>query len=585
MLSGYVSLATAPDAADGQEPADALYDFAAAQIEKLVLAAPQASVGVLVRTNSVVARLIYLLRQRDIPASEEGGNPLIDSPAVELILSLLRLADHPGDTTARFHLANSPLAKALELIDHTNDAVAARMSQDLRRQLLEAGYGATVYAWARKLAASCDTRDLSRLQQLVELAYDFQSQSTLRPGAFVRLVEHKRIADPTSSPVRVMTIHQAKGLQFDAVVLPELTANLTGQRETFVAGRPSATEPFHMVCRSANANVRQFFPPALQALFDDDTRSEVTESLCVLYVAMTRAVHALYMILPPAKSNERTLPKSFGGLLRATLAEGKPTTGGQLLYEHGDANWWRSLPAVPVGQSSKADSTRSAPATISLAPPAARCDRGLERTSPSSLEGGARIPAVNVLRAKSTIALNTGTLFHAWFEQIEWLEDGPPTDETLRQIAARLRHEIGDFSQHLTELIARFRLQLAAPAVAAALKRSFYTARSDEPPQAIRERQFAIRTGDELLSGSIDRLIVLRRGGKPIAADILDFKTDELPAADPAALADKIEFYRPQLDAYRTAAAHLLRLDPGQITSRLVFLSLGAVEQLGHDRN
>jgi len=85
------------------------------------------------------------------------------------ILSLLRRADKPGDTTARFHLANSPLATALELIDHTNDAVAARMGQDLRRQLLESGYGATINAWARKLAASCDTRDLSRLQQLVEL--------------------------------------------------------------------------------------------------------------------------------------------------------------------------------------------------------------------------------------------------------------------------------------------------------------------------------------------------------------------------------------------------------------------------------
>ena len=65
------------------------------------------------RKNDSVARLIYELRQLDVPASEEGGNPLTDSAAVNVVLSALRLADHPGDTVARFHLANSPLGPAL----------------------------------------------------------------------------------------------------------------------------------------------------------------------------------------------------------------------------------------------------------------------------------------------------------------------------------------------------------------------------------------------------------------------------------------------------------------------------------------
>ena len=158
--------------------------------------APQASIGVLVRTNTAVARLIYLLRSLGIPASEEGGNPLVDSPAVELILSLLKLADHPADGVARFHLATSPLAGTLELTDYRNDAAARTLSQRLRRQLLDDGYGATVFAFARRLATSCDERDLSRLQQLVELAYEYQPSSTLRTSDFLRLVETRRIADP-----------------------------------------------------------------------------------------------------------------------------------------------------------------------------------------------------------------------------------------------------------------------------------------------------------------------------------------------------------------------------------------------------
>ena len=61
-----------------------------------------------------------------------------------------------------------------------------------------------------------------------------------------------------------------------------------------------------VVCRHAKEQVRQFFPPELARLFEEDTRLEVHESLCVLYVALTRAVHALHMLIAPAKANERS---------------------------------------------------------------------------------------------------------------------------------------------------------------------------------------------------------------------------------------------------------------------------------------
>jgi ATP-dependent exoDNAse (exonuclease V) beta subunit len=445
---------------------------------------------------------------------------------------------------------------------------------------LDTGYGETIYGWAKRLAASCDARDLSRLQQLVELAYDYQPRSTLRTSDFIRLVEQTRIADPSSSEVRVMTIHQAKGLQFDAVVLPELTVPLAGQRGAFVAGRPAPDGPFHVVCRLANENVRKFLPRELQALFEDHTRREVTESLCLLYVALTRAVHALEMILPPAWASERSLPKTFGGLLRATLAGGKPATGGQVLYERGDPNWWKTLPAHAAAAMPR-DGRSPAPQPIKLAQPLSRRNRGLSRTSPSKLEGGQRISGAQILRDAPADALNAGTLIHAWLESIEWLDDGLPGDERLRAIASALRPQIGDLSQHLDGLIARFRQQLAAPAISAALQRSHYGQReTNEPPRVLRERKFLVRAGDELLSGSIDRLVVLGRGGQIRGAEILDFKTDDLPFDDSAAITARTDFYRPQIEAYRAAAATFLNLDRQRITARLIFLTVGAVREL-----
>jgi ATP-dependent exoDNAse (exonuclease V) beta subunit len=98
--------------------------------------------------------------------------------------------------------------------------------------------------------------------------------------------------------------------------------------------------------------------------------------------------------------------------------------------------------------------------------------------------------------------------------------------------------------------------------------------------EVLRERRFAVRAGDELIVGTVDRLVVLRRGGRPLACDIVDFKTDAISAGDSRAVAAKIEHYTPQLAAYRDAVARSFRLEPAAVTARLVFLSIGEIHRV-----
>jgi ATP-dependent exoDNAse (exonuclease V) beta subunit len=176
--------------------------------------------------------------------------------------------------------------------------------------------------------------------------------------------------------------------------------------------------------------------------------------------------------------------------------------------------------------------------------------------------------------------------------EIAWLDDGLPSDEKLGRIAARLRGDSGISTGQIIAHMARFREQLAAKAVAEVLSRRFY----DSPgnmglkmkawpaggvdPIAHRERAFALQQEHKLMTGSIDRLVIVRSGGKPIAADVIDFKTDEIPPGDKRALAEKVEFYQPQMEAYRGAVGELLGIDAEQIGARLVFLSAGCVQKL-----
>ena len=174
--------------------------------------------------------------------------------------------------------------------------------------------------------------------------------ATLRTTDFLRYVELERVADPTAADVRVMTVHQAKGLQFDIVVLPDLDALFTGQSDAFVVGQPSPTEPINCVCLHRKESIRKLLPAELQRLFEEDTRQSIEEALCVLYVAVTRAIHGLYMIVKPSAKSEKNLPKSAAGLVRAALSDGQRLAGGEVAFRGGDPRWYERI-KPPAGYS------------------------------------------------------------------------------------------------------------------------------------------------------------------------------------------------------------------------------------------
>ncbi|HUY90928.1 MAG TPA: UvrD-helicase domain-containing protein [Pirellulales bacterium] len=597
-LPGYVRLLVAPGAGDEQDKKTATLEFAAAEIARLAGEAPNRSVGALVRDNKAVARLIYELRRRGIQASEEGGNPLTDSPAVAAVLSLLTLADHPGDTVARFHVAQSPLGPIVGLKSHQDEFAAGRLSLSVRRKLINDGYGTTIYRWCRELSAHCDARDARRLTQLVELAYRYEPESTLRVRDFVNYVESQKVEDPTAAQVRVMTIHQSKGLEFDIVVLPQLDVNLRGQPPAVVVGRPEAAAAPNFVCRYAGEKLRALLPREVQQVFASQVDQAIRESLCVLYVALTRAAHALHMIVAPPDEREKNLPATFAGLLRFALADGRKAEAGQTLYELGRADWHGGASSNGAGRPPDGDARGDAEGEassefrIALAPAGERRSRGLERQSPSGLEGGDIVDLAKLMRLDAAGALERGTVVHAWFEQIEWLDDEIPQDPALLETAMKL----GASSSDAAHWLAEFRTALARAAVRDCLLRSAYLqtapwtsdrevaaelAGQTPKLQVARERRFAVRERDAILSGSLDRLVLIHRGDKLVAAEVLDFKTDRVSPDRPEQLAAAIDAYRPQLNAYRQAVSRMTGLPLDRIFARLLFVEPGLLQTIG----
>ena len=135
-------------------------------------------------------------------------------------------------------------------------------------------------------------------------------------------------------------------------------------------------------------------------------------------------------------------------------------------------------------------------------------------------------------------ALAYGTLIHAWFEQVKWLEDGLPSDDRLREVAAAIS-ELALSLADIDRLLADFRAMLARPAISACLQRSAYHRFDGGTLTVETERPIAVRDGNRLLVGNIDRLVTICRDNHPIAAEIIDFKTDAVAADDQTAVAKK----------------------------------------------
>jgi ATP-dependent helicase/nuclease subunit A len=449
--------------------------------------------GVLVRSNSMVSEVGDHLRAQGYDVIEEGRRkPTADHPVGIALGQMLKWLANPADAFAQEVLAMSPLAAALE----------RRFGEEwwlawdgLLTRVAEGGFSVMV----EEVVDACwqDWSDFGRRRagDVISALADLDSRGAATPQEAADWVERLEISqNPGCAAVQVMTIHKAKGLGFDLVILPDVPTDSVPAAQRFeIAEGPgwlSETPPKW---------VRELIPEMREAeeRWGD---AQKYEAFCMLYVALTRSKRGLYVLLEaPAASQKADRPSLANWLMRSISAEGKIG----VVYQSGSPNWLEGLPRYVSG---KALPTRSG-----LGKRVAR----RERITPS----GAK---TRMNAGRSSGGMKFGTAVHEAFAEVGWIDESP----------ARLGHDEAGC------LVARV---IESPA----LRHLFE--RRGRAVECYREQAVDAVSDGKWLSGTVDRLHLHRAvSGEVTRVEVIDFKTDALEHIDQVR-----ERYAGQMAAYR----------------------------------
>ena len=567
-LPGYVELRTVARADDQQKRTTLRLQRAADLVADLYARHREGKrIGVLCRTNAAVSRVLFELgpTRRRIPATGRGGGPLTDAPAVNAILDLLRVAEHPDHTVAAFNVITSPLGAAVGLTLDEDSAQATtrrrRVAARIRRQIASDGLARAIQGWVKAIAGDTDERQYRRCMQLIQLAQIFDERRALRLDEFVHMVESRAVADPAESAVQVMTIHQSKGLEFDIVILPELEGEIAATRTLKVVHqRDGDAGPITKIARHVTKDMWQVFPD-LAPMFDQHINRLAFESLCLLYVALTRARQGLYMLVDPPSEGARTVTARLASILLCALAEGDPEPD-QVVFSHGDPAWLTALKVVG------GDPMAAPPAALGLNMPIAFAPTGGPLLRLANLLGdGDKRTIGEALTLDDLARSHWAAALRGLFAEIDFIDHFAPDRVALARAVARAAPACDE--PWALARVEEFLRLLAHPELRALLSAA------GRPADARVEHDlpFARLVDGELQTGHLQRVVVAGGG-----VEVVGFVGDKLATREQAE--ERALAYRALARAWRQAAAEQFGVAEERVRAVIAFVLTGHVVAL-----
>ena len=550
----------------------------------------QATAAVLVASRAHAAPIMASLESRGVDTIGVDLIPLRELPIVRDFVALTRALHHLGDRTAWLAVLRAPWCgvslATLSALSQRGDShlIWEAMTDDKRLARCSQTERARLARVRSVLEAALATRDCAPLAEWLEATWlrlgaaDAYPRQDLRHAhAFLVAVSERAAAGEwggpqeldalladlyaqpqasVSNPVQIMTIHRAKGLEFDHVFVPSLDRDLNRGREPLLRWldlpRPRGQSDLIMAPVPAiGADVRGDLSTYLKRLI---SRRAANEQTRLLYVAATRSRHTLYLSAAPRTKPDGIVAPRAGTLLACLWPALGPSFAADVPAAAGEARAPRAQLLCRLVADWTAPQLADAPNLTLL--PIARLS--LEPPEFSWVGETAR---------------HVGTVVHAALEGFAGIAELPTRawiegQRDAYQYQLR-RHGVADRE-----------LARAADLVVEALARTVSDERgcwifASEHREARSELALTGIAAGRLTSVVVDRSFVDRNGTRWV----IDFKTSRHEGSGREAfLAQEMQRYQAQLHTYVALAR---ALGPQPVRAGLYFPLLGAFREVG----
>ena len=294
----------------------------AQEIQELSEADPNGSIALLVRSRSHLPDILEALRRHGIPWQATDIDPLAERPAVMDLLSLVSALTDPTDRLAWLSLLRTPwlglylpsLEQAAELPEFdlaALQALAERLERDAAGRL--ARLTTSLARWLPRLyeeaprtvpeavwlecgapAAYAEPNALEQAERFFDLMDQLGAEGL---DAEQLHLQAARLFASDSAPaqLQILTVHKAKGLEFDHVLLPCLDRGVQALSKPILHWRRRGAGLL-MAAKDSGS--------LYEWLHEEDRRRERHELQRQLYVACTRAKRSLLLTASVKQSEE-----------------------------------------------------------------------------------------------------------------------------------------------------------------------------------------------------------------------------------------------------------------------------------------
>ncbi len=303
--------------------------------------------------GSEILDLLSLLQLLDNPLHDVPCIAVLRSPLVGLALDELAEIRLAAKAKHFWTALNAIQNEKLKITNELREKAAKFLERFSRwrklarqvslSQCLEAVLGETYYAdWLRAQPRGAQrAANIERFLNLAQSFDQFQRQGLFR---FLKFIEAQREAGtepdtpavPAENAVRLMSIHQSKGLEFPVVVLPDLSKKFNEQDQH---GEIIFDEEFGLCPKVKPPHTGRRYPSLPHWLAQRRQKRELRgEELRLLYVALTRARDTLVLTATLAEKKWAT-----------RWAQPEPVTRPQIAGASSFADWLGMWFAPHVG--------------------------------------------------------------------------------------------------------------------------------------------------------------------------------------------------------------------------------------------